>query len=93
MPNSFKEAVTDLFHAAHPGSWGMTGLANRVWWPFCNRDLLNRVGLLKRAEFGKNLKPILPANKFKPLTPFVQPNQEIQLAFSSPIYDGLNKEI
>ena len=34
IPNSFREAVTDVFHAKHPGSWGMTEL----WWPFCNRD-------------------------------------------------------
>ena len=60
IPNSIKEAVSDVFHATHPGSWGMTELATRVWWPFCNRDLLNRVRLCKACtEFGKNLKPIV----------------------------------
>ena len=80
IPNSKKEAVTDVFHATHHGSWRMTELANRVCWPFCIRDLLNRVRLCKSCtDFGKNLKPILLSNKFKPLTPCVEPNQEVQL--------------
>ena len=89
IPNSKKEAVTDVFHATHPESWGMTELANHVWWPFCIRDLLNRARLCKsRTDLGKNLKPFLPSNQFKPLTPCVKPNQEIQLGFAGPIYDG-----
>ena len=94
IPNSIKEAVTDVFHATHPWSWGMTELANRVWWHFCNRDVLNRVPLHKACTgFGENLKPIVPANKFKPLTPCVEPNQEIQIDFAGPIYNGQNKKI
>ena len=89
IPNSIKEAVKDVFHATHPGSWGMTELANRVWWPFCNIDLLNKVRLYKAcAEFGKSLKPIVPAKKFKHLTSCVEPNQEIQLDFAGYIYDS-----
>ena len=73
IPNCFKQAVTDVFHATHPGSWSMMELANRVKWPFCNRDLINMVRQCKAfTEFGKNLKPIAPANKFKPLTPYVE---------------------
>ena len=72
----------------------MTELAKRVWWPFCNRNLPNRVRLCKGCtEFGKNLKLILPAKKFKPLTPCVEPNQEIQLDFKGPNYDGQIKGI
>ena len=72
----------------------MTELANRVWWPFCIRDLLNRSRLCKSStDLGKNLKAILPSNKFKRLTPCVEPNQEIQLDFAGPIYDGQKKEI
>ena len=73
IPNCIKQAVTDVFHATHPGSWSLTELANHVLWPFCNRDLLNRVQLCKAfTEFGKNLKPIAPAKKFKPLAPYVE---------------------
>ena len=58
----------------------------RSWQIACSghfvTGLLNEVRLYKAyTEFGRNLKPILPANKFKPLTPCVEPNQEIQLNF------------
>ena len=77
----------------NPGSWGITELANRLWCFFCNRDLLIRVCLCKAyTKFGKNLKPILPANKYKTSTPYVKRNQEIQLNFAGSIYDGQNKE-
>ena len=89
FPNSIKEAVTDVLHFTHPRSWGMIELEKCIWWAFCNRDLFNRVCLCKAwKEFGRNLKPILPANKVKPLTPCVKPNQEFQLDFAGPTYDG-----
>ena len=72
----------------------MTELPDRVWWPFCNIDLLNRFRLCKACtDFGKILKPVVPANKFKPLTPSVEPNQESQLVFARPISDSPNKKI
>ena len=36
---------------------------------------------------------IVPANKFKPLTPCVEWNEEIQVDFAGLIYDGQKKEI
>ena len=93
IPNSIKEAVTDVFHATHTGSWGITELADRARWAFFNRDLLNRVRLCKACtEFGKNSKPIAPANKFKLLTPCVEPDEENQINFAGPIFDGQSKE-
>ena len=93
IPNSIKEAVTDVFHATHTGSWGITELADRARWAFFNRDLLNRVRLGKACtEFGKNSNPNAPANKFKLLTPCVESDEEIQINFAGPIFDGQSKE-
>ena len=42
IPNTLKESVMDALHATHPGAWGMTELGQSLWWPFINRDLINK---------------------------------------------------
>ena len=32
IPHAMKELVMDVFHATHPGAWGMTELGQRFWW-------------------------------------------------------------
>ena len=55
IPNAMKDAVIDVLHATHPGAWGMTELANRLWRPFINRDLINKSKTCRPCtEFGKN---------------------------------------
>ena len=94
IPNAMKEAVIDVLHATHPGAWGMTELAHRLWWPFINRDLLNKSKTCRPCtEFGKNLKSIIPKTKWSPLKPCVEPNEEIQLDFGGPILDGQGREV
>ena len=68
IPNAIREAVIDLFHSTHPGSWGMKELAQRVWWPFCKREILNKVKTCKACnEYGKNLKSVKRKSEWKPL--------------------------
>ena len=94
IPNAMKDAVIDILHATHPGAWGMTELANRLWWPFINRDLINKSKTCRPcSEFGKNLKSIIPKTKWSPLKPCVEPNEEIQLDFGGPILDGQGREV
>ena len=94
IPNALKGAVIDVLHATHPGSWGMTELANRLWWPFINRDLINKAKTCRPCtEFGKNLKSMIPKTKWSPMKPCVEPNEEIQIDFGGPIVDGQGREI
>ena len=91
IPNAMKESV---LHATYPGAWGMTELANRLWWPFINRDLINKSKTCRPCtEFGKNLKSIIPKTKWSPLKLCVEPNEEIQIDFGRPIIDGQGKEV
>ena len=85
IPNAMKDAVIDVLHATHPGAWGMTELATRLWWPFINRDLINKSKTCRPCtEFGKNLKSIIPKTKWSSLKPCVEPNEEIQIEFGGP---------
>ena len=93
IPNAVKDAVIDVLHATHPGAWGMTELAHRLWWPFINRDLINKSKTCRPCtEFGKNLKSIIPKTKCSPMKPCVEPNEEIQIDFAGPILDGQGRE-
>ena len=94
IPNTLKEAVIDVLHATHPGSWEMTELGTRLWWPFINRDLLNKAKTcLPCTEFVKNLKSIIPKTKWSPIIPCVEPNEEIHTVFGGPILDGQGREV
>ena len=94
IPNSLKEWVIDVLHSTHPGAWGMTELGQRIWWPFINRDLINKSKTCRPCtEFGKNLKSINPKSHWAPLPQCSEPNEEIQLDFGGPIFDGQGREV
>ena len=42
IPHVMKQPFMDILHATHPGAWGMTELGQRLWWPYINRDLINK---------------------------------------------------
>ena len=57
IPNALKESVFDLLHFTHPGAWLMTELTQHLWWPFINRDLINKSKTFRPCtEFDKNFK-------------------------------------
>ena len=94
IPNSLKESVIDVLHSTHPGAWGMTELGQRIWWPFINRDLINKSKTCRPCtEFVKNLKSINPKSHWAPLPQCSEPNEEIQLDFEGPTIDGKGREV
>ena len=94
IPNILKDSVIDVLHSTHPGAWGMTELGQRLWWPFINRYLINKSKTCRPCtEFGKNLKSIIKKSDWNPLPPCSEPNEEIQLDFAGPMFDGQGREV
>ena len=87
IPHSIQDAVLVSLHLTHPGSWGMTTLGQYAFWPYMLREILNKAAQCKPCtDIGKNLKPIVPASKWKPLLTCRETcNEEIQIDFGGPI--------
>ena len=72
----------------------MTELGQRLCSPFINGDLINKSKMCRTCtEFGKNLKRILRISDWTPLPPYSEPNEEIQLDFEGPIFDGQRRKV
>ena len=94
IPNVLREALIDDIHSSHPGTWGMICMATHSWWPYMHRELIVKSTECKPCTaIGKNLKSIIPAKKFTPHIPCVEPNQEIQIDFWGPIFDERGNEV
>ena len=51
-----------------------------------HREILNKAAqCMPCTDIGKNLKPIVPASKWKPLLNCSEPDEEIQIDFGGPI--------
>ena len=93
IPNTLKDALTEDFHAGHPGSWGMICMAQHCWWPYMNRDLLfQAIDCKVCTAIGKNLKSIIPAKQFQAHKPRMVPNQELQIDSAGPINNEKDHE-
>ena len=69
-------------------------MGQRLWWPFINRDLINKSKTCRPCtEFGRNLKSITRKSNWAPLPPCSELNEEIQLDFGGPIFDGQGMEV
>ena len=94
FPHAIKDSYVDAIHATHPGTWGMTDMATHAWWPYMHRDIITKTAKCNPCvKIGKNLKSIIPANKWAPLKLCKVPNEEIQIDFGGPIYNEKNQEI
>ena len=94
IPNSIKEAVVELLHMTHPGSWGMISLSQYAWWPYMHREILAKASdCVPCTDIGKNLKPIIPKSKWYPHKACQEPNEEIQIDFGGPITNEKDKDI
>ena len=61
-------------------------LGQYAFWPYMHREILNKAATCSPCtDFGKNLKPVVPASKWKPLLNCSEPNEEIQIDFGGPI--------
>ena len=59
-----------------------------------HREILNKAAQCKACtEIGKNLKPVVPASKRKPLLNCSEPNEEIQIDFGGPITNEKDYDI
>ena len=82
IPHSIQDAVLESLHLTHPGSWGMITLGQYAFWPYMHREILNKAAQCKPCtDIGKNLNPVFPASKWKPLQTCTEPNEEIQIDF------------
>ena len=94
VPHSIQDAVLESLHLIHPGSWGMIMLGQYAFWPYMHREILNKAAQCKPCtDIGKNLKPVIPASKWKPLLPCTEPNEEKQIDFGGPITNEKNQDI
>ena len=63
-------------------------MATHCRWAFMNRELIVKATERKLCTtVSENLKPVIPAKKFRPHLPCVEPNQEIQNDFGGRIFD------
>ena len=94
IPHSIQDAVLESLHLTHPGSWGMINLGQYAFWPYMHREILNKAAQCKPCtDIGKNLKPVVPASKWKLLLICSEPNEEIQFDFGGPIKNEKNQDI
>ena len=94
LPHAIKDAYVDAIHATHPDTWGMTDMATHAWLPYMHRDIATKTAKCNPCvKIGKNLKSIIPANKWAPLKLCKVPIEEIQIDFGGPIYNEKNQEI
>ena len=88
ITNVVTEAMTSVLHVTNQSAWSKKELARRQWWPFNNRDLINKsITYHPRTEFGKTFKSVI-TEKRSPLKQCVEPNEEIQIDFGGAILDG-----
>ena len=94
IPDSIQNAVLESLHLTHPGSRGMITLGQYAFWPYMHREILNKAAQCKLyTDIGKNLKPIVPASKWKPFLNCSEPNEEIQIDFGGPITKERDQDI
>ena len=94
IPNFLREALIEDIHWSHPGTWGMICMATHNWRPYMHCELIVKATECKPFNaIGKNLKSVIPAKKYHPHIPCVEPNQEIQISFGGPIFDEKGNEI
>ena len=94
IPHSIKKAYVEAIHATHPDSWEMIDMAPNAWWPYMHRDITSKTAKCNPfVKIGKNLKSIIPANKWAPLKLCKVPNEEVQFDFGGHIYKEKNQTV
>ena len=94
IPHSIQDAVLESLHLTHPGSWGMITLGEYAFWPYMHLKILDKAAQCKSCtDIGRNLKPVVPASKWKLLLNCSEPNEEIQIDFGGPIMNGKDQNI
>ena len=69
-------------------------LGQYAFWPYKHREILKKAAQCNLCtDFGKNLKPFVPASKWKPLLNCSEHNEEINIDFDGPITNEKNQNI
>ena len=93
IPHSIQDAVLVSLHLTQPGSWGMITLEQYAFWPYMHREILSKAAQCKPCtDIGKNLKPVVPVSKWKPLLNCSEPNEVIQIDFGDPNTNETNQD-
>ena len=72
----------------------MITLGQYAFWPYMHREVLNKAAQCKPCtDIGKNLKPVVPASKWKPLLNCSEPNEETQIDFGGRITFENNQNV
>ena len=72
----------------------MITLGQYAFWSCMHREILNKAAQCKPCtDIGKNLKPVVPASKWKPLPQCTEPNEEIQIDFGGPITNEKDQDV
>ena len=96
IPFTLRNAMMKNLDETHPDQFGMTYLAQYIWWPHINRQVyFHGINCYKCTSAGKNLKTVIPNSQTSELSPLLEPNEELNLDFAGPLdsYWGSNKYI
>ena len=70
IPHSIQDAVLEILHLTHPGSWVMITLGQYAFWPYMHREILDKAAQQKttnvtpfQAHFGR--KPNTPLSNIR----------------------------
>ena len=69
-------------------------MTTHCWCPYMNREFIVRSTECNSCTaFGRNLKSVIHVKQFHPYISCAEPNQEIDIDFSGPIYNEKGHEI
>ena len=86
IPYKLKGMVLETIHNKHPGQAGMLALAQLIWYPHIQSDIVAQAQACRHCtENGKNLKPLISKTQVGNLPPLSEPNEEVQMDFAGPI--------
>ena len=94
IPHSIHGTLLEGLNLTLPGSWGMITLGQYAFWSYMHHEILNKAAQCKPCtDIGKNLKPVVPASKWRPLLNCSEPNEEIQINFGCLITNEKDQDI
>ena len=86
VPAALRVPFLSLFHETHTGRFGMTSLAENIWWPHLYREIYyHGKNCIHCIKAGKNLKMILGTSNTEKLPILSEPIQEADLEFAGPL--------
>ena len=86
IPKAIKDTVLEDIPSTQPGSFAMRSLAQNIWCPYIQQDILAKASECKACtEIGKKVKPVILHSKWSPLTKCIELNDEIQFDIGGPI--------